>query len=100
MQKGVRTPVGILPPPSVSVKLGNRSGELAAKLAPMAGAAIYNWRVTTATSPAAPVLTAQTTAASNIFSGLTPGVVYLVEANAVSSAGTSDWSDPATQMVI
>ena len=100
VQKAVRTPVGVLPPPTVTVKLGNKSGDLAAKLAPMAGAAVYNWRVTTATSPAAPVLTAQTTAASNTFSGLTPGVVYLVEANAVSSGGVSDWSNPATQMVI
>ena len=99
-QKGARTPVGILPPPTVTVKLGERSGDLAAKLPPLAGAAIYNWRVTTASSPAVPVLTAQTTAASNTFSGLTPGVVYQVTANAVSSAGTSDWSDPATQMVV
>ena len=95
-----RTPVGILPAPTVTLKLGRRSGDLAAKLTPLMGAAIYNWRVTTASSPAAPVLTAQTTAASNTFSGLTPGVVYQVTANAVSSAGPGDWSDPATQMVI
>ena len=82
------------------MKPESRSGDLAAKLAPLAGAAIYNWRVTTASSPAAPVLTAQTTAGSNTFSGLTPGVVYQVSANAVSSAGASDWSDPATQMVV
>ena len=100
VQKPVRTPIGPLPPPTVTVKLGTRSGDLAAKAVPMAGAAIYNWRVTTATSPAAPVLTAQTTAASNTFSGLTPGLVYQVTANAVSSAGISDWSDPATQMVV
>ena len=99
-QKAVRTPIGILPPPSVTVKLGQRSGDLAAKAAPMVGAAIDNWRVSLATSPAAAVLTAQTTAASNTFSGLTPGVVYQVSANAVSSAGASDWSDPATPMVI
>lgn len=34
------------------------------------------------------------------FSGLTPGVVCQVSANAVSSAGASDWSDSATPMVI
>ena len=99
-QKSGRTPVGILPAPTVTVKLGKRSGDLAARLGPLAGAAIYNWRVTTAGAPATPVLTAQTTAASNTFSGLTPGVVYEVTANAVSAAGPSDWSDPATQMVI
>ena len=100
VQKAIRTPIGILPPPTVTVKLGHRSGDLAAKLVPMTGAAIYNWRVTTATSPAAPVLTAQTTAANHAFSALVPGVVYQVTANAVSSGGTSDWSDPATQMVV
>ena len=68
-QKAVRTPIGILPPPSVTVKLGQRSGDLAAKAAPMVGAAIDNWRVSLATSPAAAVLTAQTTAASNTFPG-------------------------------
>ena len=100
VQKAARTPIGILPPPTVTVKLGAKSGDLAAKAAPMAGAATYNWRVVTPNAPAVPVLVAQTTAASNTFSGLTPGLVYQVTANAVSSAGISDWSDPATQMVI
>jgi hypothetical protein len=46
------------------------------------------------------VQSAQTTAASNIFDHLTPGVVYNVEANAVGSAGPSDWSDPVPLMVV
>jgi len=46
------------------------------------------------------VQTAQTTSASTTFDGLTPGVTYTVEVNAVSSAGPSDWSQPASQMVV
>ena len=42
----------------------------------------------------------QTTAARNIFSGLTPGQVYFVQLNAVGSAGPSDWSDDGETMVM
>ena len=44
--------------------------------------------------------TAQTTSASNTFAGLTPGVIYNIEANAVGAAGPSDWSDPVSQMAV
>jgi len=101
IQKPQRSPVGVLPAPgNLTVTLGARSGELNASAAPIAGAAIYNWRVTTATVPSVIVQSAQTTAASNIFDNLTPGVVYNVEANAVGSAGPSDWSDPVPHMAM
>ncbi len=38
----------------------------------------------------------QGTAASFTFTGLTPGVSYVVEVNAVGSAGPSDWSSPVS----
>ena len=99
-QKPTRTPVGVLPAPgNVSVTLGPRSGELHAVANPVPGAAIYNWRVTSAT-PNTPVVTLQTTGGSTIFADLTPGVVYNVEANVVGSAGPSDWSNPVAQMVV
>ncbi len=99
-QKNGRAPVGVLPAPTVTVKLGERTGDLAAKVDPLYGASTYHWRVSLASSPAAPVQTALTTAASNVFSGLTPGVVYQITASAVGASGPSDWSDPATQMVV
>ena len=99
-QKTARTPVGVLPSPAETVKLGARSGDLAAKVEPLYGASTYNGRVAIASSPATQVQTSQTTAARNTFTGLTPGVVYLVTVNAVGAAGPSDWSDPATQMVV
>ena len=101
IQKPQRTPIGVLPAPSgLSVTFGPRTGELTASASPMNGAAIYNWRVTTDAAPNTVVQTAQTTAASNTFTGLTPGVVYNIEANVVGSAGPSDWSDPVPQMAV
>ena len=99
-QKSSRNPVGVLPAPAnVTVNLGARSGELDSKANPIPGAAIYNWKLT-ASGQTATLQTAQTTAASTIFDGLTPGVVYTVEVNAVGSAGPSDWSQPVSQMVV
>ena len=100
-QKPNRTPIGVLQPPSsLTVTLGDRSGELFAIAAPVNGAAIYNWRVTTADAPNTVVQTDQTTAARTTFDNLTPGVVYNVECNVVGSAGPSDWTDPISQMVV
>lgn len=101
IQKPQRNPIGVLPAPIIlAISFGARSGELNASAAPLNGAAIYNWRVTAANAPGVVVQTAQTTAASNTFTGLTPGIVYNIEVNAVGSAGPSDWSDPVPQMAV
>ena len=60
----------------------------------------YNWRVALASAPTAYVVEQQTTAASDIFEGLTPGQIYVVDVNVVGSAGPSDWSDAAQLMVV
>ena len=96
-----RQPIGILPAPiGLTVSTGARSGEVDAYATPVPGASAYNWTVATSDAPDVPVQTAQTTAASNTFTGLTPGVVYNIAANAVGSAGPSDWSDPVEQMAV
>ena len=101
IQKPQRNPIGVLPAPAnITVSLGALSGELDAAMPPVFGAAIYNWRVTTAAQPGTVLQTAQTTSASNTFTGLTPGVTYNIEANAVGAAGPSDWSDPVSQMAV
>jgi hypothetical protein len=100
-QKPTRTPVGELPAPdNLAVSLGTYSGQLDANVSPVPGAAIYNWRISTATQPGTIVQTDQTTAANTTFDKLTPGVIYIVEANVVGSAGPSDWSISAPQMVV
>jgi hypothetical protein len=100
VQKPNRTAIGVLPPPMIlSLNLGARSGELEAKATALTGAAIYNWRLM-ATGQTVPSQTAQTTAATTVFEGLTPGLVYSVECNVVGAAGPSDWSQPVSQMVV
>jgi hypothetical protein len=99
IQKPQRQPIGVLPAPlNLTVTLGSRTCELHANAAPVAGAAIYNWRLTTAAAPTVVVHSAQTTAANNTFADLTAGVVYNTSVNAVGSAGTGNWSDVVPQM--
>ena len=101
IQKPERQPIGVLPAPSnLTVTFGPRSGELRATASPIAGAAIYNWKLTTQAAPTVVVQAVQTTSARNTFTGLTPGVVYSAEVNVVGSAGPSDWSEPVSQMVV
>ncbi|HEY5042026.1 MAG TPA: fibronectin type III domain-containing protein [Verrucomicrobiae bacterium] len=101
IQKPQRNPVGVLPAPAyLTVAFGARTGELDAGVVPVPGAAIYNWQLAAASAPTAVLQTAQTTAASNSFAGLTPGVTYVVQVNAVGSAGPSDWSEPVSQMAV
>jgi hypothetical protein len=100
-QKPVRTPVGILPAPDApTLKHGGRSGQLDGSISPVYGAGAYNWRVALASDPDTFVQTAQTTGGRHTFEDLTPGKVHSVQANAVGSAGPSDWSDAADLMVV
>jgi hypothetical protein len=99
-QKTTRTPVGILPAPQgLVLKQGALSGTLIVKANPVFGASTYNWTCT-ANTPGAVPITSQTTAASCTFSGLTPGMAYTIAVNAVGAAGPSNWSNPASQIVI
>lgn len=101
IQKPQRQPVGVLAAPSkLTVSYGPRSGELRAVAAPVAGAAVYNWQISTEATPNVVLQSVQTTAARNTFANLTPGVVYRVVVNAVGSAGPSNWSDPVPQMAV
>ena len=101
IHKPQRQPIGVLTTPGgLTVTFGARTGELDAAAAPVPGAAIYNWRVSTAAAPNVVVQTAQTTAASNTFTNLTPGVVYKFAANAVGTAGPSNWSNPVGLMAV
>ncbi|MEA3186749.1 MAG: hypothetical protein QOD99_579 [Chthoniobacter sp.] len=101
VQKPSRTPIGPLPAPDAPVvSQGPVSGSLSASSRPVRGASSYNWSIALESTPDVNVQTAQTTGARASFSGLTPGQVYLVSLNAVGSAGTSDWSDYGSLMVI
>jgi hypothetical protein len=100
IQKPQRSPIGELPAPVVALSVGMSSGNLDCLVAPIFGAATYNWQIAVASAPDVILQTAQTTGGRNTFSGLTPGVTYAVQANAVGSAGASDWSKPVSQMAM
>jgi len=101
IQKPQHFPFGELPAPGApALALGTHSGELEASVAPVYGAVTYNWQVAAASAPTVILQTEETTAASTSFADLAPGIVHVVTVNAVGTAGTSDWSQPSSQMVI
>ena len=100
-QKPARTPAGILPAPvPPALQQGGRSGDLVASVTPIPLSNAYTWRLALASAPDTYLQTVPTTAASNTFSGLTPGQTYSVDVNAFGSAGTGDWSDTSELMIL
>jgi len=96
-----RTPVGPLPTPAAPVlSLGTHSGEMFASTPPIANSLLYTWRVALASAPDAYLIQEQTSAASDTFEGLTPGQTYVVDVNVIGTAGPTDFSDTAEQMVL
>ncbi|HEY5298053.1 MAG TPA: hypothetical protein VIK59_09005 [Verrucomicrobiae bacterium] len=101
IQKPQHFPIGNLPAPvAPTLSLGVNSGDLNAAVAPVYGAVTYNWQLALASAPSVILKTDETTAAGTSFSSLTPGQMYIVTVNAVGSAGTSDWSQPTSQIVV
>ncbi len=91
-QKAVGQPVGIpAQPQGLSVNHGPQLSQLVAKINPVFGAVIYNYRLLANTPGAVPVIV-QDTASTHTFSSLVAGVRYTIDVNASGSAGTSDWS--------
>jgi hypothetical protein len=91
-QKGKGQPVGKpAQPQGLVVKHGANLGELAARVNPVFGAAIYSYRLTANTPGALPVVV-QDTASFHMFEGLISGVKYTIDVSASGTAGESDWS--------
>ena len=101
IQKPARYPIGNLPAPASPVlTLGTHHGELDASVAPVYGALTYNWQVALASAPTVVVQETETSAASVTFTGLPAGQICVVQATVVGTAGTSDWSQSASLMVV
>jgi hypothetical protein len=101
IQKPEHYPIGDLPAPAAPVlALGTHSGELDASVPPIYGSLTFNWQVALASNPSVILQEIETSATSATFTGLTPGQVYVVQVNVVGTAGTSDWSQSASQMVV
>src|ERR1700731_2690846 len=101
IHKPTRNAIGQLATPNTPVlRHGARSGDLEAKTKSVPGVFIYNWQLTPASAPQQTLPTKQSTGARISFSGLTPGQIYSVKVNAVGAAGATDYSGPASLMVI
>jgi hypothetical protein len=101
IQKPQHFPIGDLPVPAApTLTLGSHSGSLDASVPPVYGAQSYNWQVALASAPNVILQTNETTATHTSFAGLKPGEAYIVQANVFGTAGTSDWSQPTSQMVV
>lgn len=100
VQKPNRTPAVVPPTPGTPSCTQLLTGQVMASAGPSAGAYIYNSRAALASAPTVYVQHQQSTGSKVTYSDLTPGQVYLFEFNAVGTAGTSDWSDAGSLMVI
>jgi hypothetical protein len=101
IQKPERYPIGNLPAPASPVlALGAHHGELDASVPPVYGALTYNWQVALASAPTVVVQETETSAANVTFTSLPAGQICVVQANVVGTAGTSDWSQSASLMVV
>ena len=101
IQKPERYPIGDLPAPAApALSLGTHSGELDASVPPIYGALTYNWLVMLAAAPTVVVQEIETSTSYATFPNLPPGQVCIVQANAVGTAGTSDWSPTTSRMVV
>ena len=76
------------------------TGSLDAATQAISGGYIYSWRIALASAPTTTIKQVLTTAASNLFDGLTPGQVYQIEVNTVGTVGPTHWSGPGEKMVV
>ena len=95
-QKGKGRPIGIpAQPQGLTVSHGAQLSQLVSRICPVFGAVIYSYRLTPNTPGAVPIIE-QDTATTHTFADLIAGVKYIIEVNAVGTAGTSDWSSPVS----
>jgi hypothetical protein len=96
-----RAPVGSLAAPAqVRLVKGKTSGTAIARCQRNAQARGYHWRLAPAATPTvfSPVVT--TFSAHVEFDSLASMTVYIVQARAVGTAGTGDWSETAAALVL
>jgi len=100
-QKSKRQPAGVLlAPQNVRLRTARISGQMLARARTVPEAKAYQWRYATALAPTVWTVLDPVTTASITLVNLTPGTNYIVQARAIGTRGSSDWSDGATLMVV
>lgn len=100
VQKPNRTPAQVPATPITPTVSQGLTGEASVLTGRVEGAYVYNWRVALADSPESFIQHAQSTGGRVTIDSLTPGKIYNFQVNAVGTAGTSDWSNTGSLMVI
>lgn len=100
VQKPNRSPAQVPVTPITPVIAQGLTGQAYVVTGPVDGAYIYNWRVALADAPDVVIQHAQSTGGRTEIDGLIPGKSYIFQVNAVGTAGTSDWSNVATMIII
>lgn len=100
VQKPNRTPARVPATPSTPDIYQGQTGQAYAVTGKADGAYVYNWRAALADAPETFLHHAQSTGGRVTIGDLDPGKTYLFQANAVGTAGTSDWSNSGSLMVI
>ncbi|MFL6529682.1 MAG: hypothetical protein ACJ8KX_04370 [Chthoniobacterales bacterium] len=100
VQKPNRTPAQIPATPITPAVSQGLTGQAYVVTGRVEGAYVYNWRVALADTPETFIQHAQSTGGRVTIDSLTPGKICLFQANAVGTAGTSDWSNAGSLMVI
>lgn len=100
VQKPDRSPASVPATPVAPKVTQGLTGQAISTTKPVDFTYIYNWRVALASKPDDFVQHGQSTGGRTEFEGLTPGQKYVFQCNAVGTAGTSDWSNAGSRMVI
>jgi hypothetical protein len=85
-------------PQNVRLSPGHVTGQMIARRERTRSALTYQWRCAPAATPTVWTQADPVSKASFIVSGLTAGMVYIVQARVVGTGGPSSWSDSATSM--
>jgi hypothetical protein len=97
----VPAPIGpLLPPGAPYLTRGKNDGEIKARIIRQHGTTSVNWRIALASAPTVYLETASTAAARYLFTGLTAGQIYLVQASVVGTAGTTSWGPTSALMAL
>lgn len=97
----VPAPIGPLQPPGAPyLRRGKNAGEISARITRQNGTISVNWRIALATAPTTYLETVTTSAARYLFTGLTAGQIYLVQASVVGTSGTTSWGPTSSIMAL
>jgi hypothetical protein len=97
----VPAPIGPLPPPGApKLTRGKNDGEIKARVTKPNGTKSVNWRIALASAPTVYLEMASSSKGSYLFTRLTAGQIYLVQASLVGTSNTTSWGPTSALMAL